>query len=208
MTSYANTDNQTANEQPHLEEVMFVEMDLPSGWLRLHTRIGNIVWGGNTYLGVGQFGELGDIDEDAMLRPSGVAVTLTGVDSSVITAAKDEACFGRHIAIYRGMLNLSTMQLIADPELEFKGLLDTFTCTLGANTGSIVAQCEGELARWQRHNNSLLTHESQQALFPGDRGFDQIQFTQNRKIDWRKGNVWQGSSQVLRRTNATRIGPR
>lgn len=205
MTAYASNTNQTANEQPHIEEVLFVEMDLPSGWIRVHTRIGNIVWGGNTYQGIGHFGQVGDIDEDAMLRPSGVQLTLTGVDSSVITAAKDEACFGRQVAVYRGTLNVSTLALAADPEIEFKGLVDTFTCALGERTGSVVAQCEGELARWQRHNNSLLTHESQQSLYPGDRGFDQIQFTQNRKIDWRKGNVWQGTSQALRRSG-TRFG--
>jgi hypothetical protein len=140
-----------------------------------------------------------------MLRPSGVPITLSGVDAALITAAKNESAFGRAVKVYRGMFNLTTMVLVDTPELEFSGLVDTFDCVLGQNTGSITAHCEGELARWQRHSNSLLTHESQQALFPGDRGFDQIQSTQNRKIDWRKGNVWQGTSQTLRKVNAQRF---
>jgi hypothetical protein len=125
VTSYANTDNQLANEQAHLEEVYFVEMDLPSGWLRLHTRSGTLSCRGSPYTGVGQFGELGDIDEDAMLRPSGVTVTLSGVDSSVITAAKEVGITvpivvrleGTNVALGKQMLKDSGLALIPADDL-------------------------------------------------------------------------------------------
>jgi hypothetical protein len=82
---------------------------------------------------------------------------------------------------------------VADPQLVFRGLMDFMTVELGANSGAIVVQCEGELARWQRHSGSLYTHESQQTYYTGDRGFDQIPYLQNRRIDWRKSNVWQSA---------------
>lgn len=191
MTAYASSTNQSTAEAAHLEHVHFVALDVPSGYVRLHTRIGTVTWGGNSWLGVGKLGDISDIDEDAMLRPSGVTVTLTGVDSDLITSAMTEKYHGRAIAVYEGFLNTSTMALVADPEIKFSGLMDYMSITLGEGTGSISIQAEGELARWQRHNNSLYTHESQQALYSGDRGFDQIPYTMNRKIDWSKSNVWQ-----------------
>ena len=203
MTAYASATNQAAAEAVHVEHLHFVALDLPSGYLRLHTRTGTITWGGFSWLGVGQFGDISDIDEDSQLRPSGATITLSGVDSALITAALTEKYHGRSIAVYEGLLNLSTMVLVDTPEIIFKGLMDFMTVSLGAGVGSITVQAEGELARWLRHNNSLYTHESQQALFAGDRGFDQIPFTQNRKIDWRKSNVWQASSKAAR---ATRYG--
>jgi hypothetical protein len=201
VTAYASSTNQTAAEQVHVEHIQFVHLDLPSGHLRLHTRIGTIAWGGNDWLGVGKFGDLSDIEEDAQLRPSGVTVTLSGVDSALITAALTEAYHGRLIAIYEGFLNLSTMALLDTPETKFKGLMDYMTVTLGDHGGAITIQAEGELARWQRHSGSLYTHESQQAIYPGDRGFDQIPFMQSRKIDWRKSNVWQSESRARRIRN-------
>lgn len=204
MTAYASSTNQSTAEAGHLEHLHFVELDLPSGYLRLHTRIGTVTWGGNSYLGVGKLGDISDIDEDAMLRPSGVTVTLTGVDADLVTSAMTEKYHGRAIAVYEGYLNTSTMALVADPEVKFKGLMDYMSVTLGEGGGSISVQAEGELARWQRHSGSLYTHESQQALFSGDRGFDQIPFTQNRKIDWSKSNVWQAPVAIRQFIRVTR----
>jgi hypothetical protein len=199
VTSYASSTNQTAAEAVHVEHVHFVHLDLPSGHLRLHTRSGTITWGSADWLGVGKFGDLSDIDEDAQLRPSGVTVTLSGVDSALITTAVTEKVHGRQIAVYEGFLNVSTMALVDTPETKFKGLMDFMSIELGEGAGSITVHAEGELARWQRHSGSLYTHESQQAIYSGDRGFDQIPYMQNRKIDWRKSNVWQASSREARR---------
>lgn len=194
MTWYVSGSNQTAGEAAHVEIVTLVAMDVPSGYLRLHTRTGTITFGGYDYLGVGKFGGVSEIDEDAQLRPSGVTVTLSGVDAALVSSAITEAIHGRAITIYQGYLNLTTGALIADPEIVFRGLMDYMAIDLGQNTGSITVQCEGEMARWLRHNGSLYTHESQQALFSGDRGFDQVPFLQNRKIDWSKSNVWQSTA--------------
>lgn len=188
MTWYANSTNRTTADGSHVELVSFVALDLPSGYLRLHTRLGNIVWGGNTYLGVGKYGGISDVDEDAQLRPSGVTITLSGVDSDLVNSAMTEKYHGRAISVWQGYVTESTGALVADPQLVFSGLMDYMSVELGGNTGSISVQCEGELARWQRHNGSLFTHESQQALFAGDRGFDLIPFIQNRTIDWSKKN--------------------
>jgi hypothetical protein len=193
VSDFESGENQAAAEAPHVEQVHFVALDLPSGYLRMHTRVGSMTWGGFTWLGVGQLGDIGDIDEDAMLRPNGTDVTLSGVDAALVSAAMTEKYHGRAIAVYWGCLDPSTQVLVSTPETIFAGLMDYMECHLGAGTGSISVHAEGDLARWQRHRNSLYSHESQSANWPGDRGFDQIPFMQTRKIDWRRSNVWQST---------------
>jgi hypothetical protein len=204
VTAYADSDNQAAAEAVHAELCTFVYMDMPSGALRLHTRGGTITWGSADWLGVGKFGTISDIDEDAQLRPSGVNITLSGVDAALVSSALTEDYHGRAISVYQGFLNVSTMALVADPEEIFTGLMDFMTIDLGQGTGSISLQCEGELARWQRHGGHLYTHESQTALWSGDRFFDQVPFLKDRKIDWTKSNVWQSTSQDARNSAAVR----
>lgn len=196
MTWYTSGTNQTAAEQVHVEKVTFVSLDFPSGFLRLHTRTGTLTWGGYDWLGVGQLGSISDIPEDAMLRPNGVTLTLSGVDAQTVTAAVFEAYHGRTALVYTGFLNISTFALVADPQLEFRGLMDTMTVGLEADTGAITVQCEGELARWQRHSGRVYSHEAQQEIFEGDRGFDLIPFIQNRTVDWTKKSTWGAISQA------------
>lgn len=191
MTWYESAANQTAAEAEHVEGVVFVDLDLPSGHLRLHTRTGTLTFGGNDYLGVGKFGGIEAVTEDAELRPFSVSLKLSGVDSALMTAALTEEYHGRAAIVYFGLLDTDTLALIADPEMPFRGLMDTMQCELGPNTGTIVVTCEHEFARWRRHQNGLYTHESQATYVAGDRGFDQVPHIQQRTINWSDhGGTW------------------
>jgi len=198
MTAYASSTNQSTAEAAHAELITFADLDLSSGHLRVHTRTGTISWGGNSYDGVGKFGTISEISEDSMLRPNGVTVAISGVDAALITAAMDETYHGRTITLYQGFLNTSTFALVDSPEVIFRGLMDVMTVELGPNTGTIQIACEGELARWQRFTNLLYTHESQQTLYAGDRGFDLVPAIQGRTINWIKKSrfpdIWTAAS--------------
>lgn len=211
MTWYTDAANQSAAEGVHVEGVTFAALDFPSGYLRVHTRVGTLTWGGYDWLGVGQFGGVSEVSEDAMLRPSGVTLTLSGVDTNVVSAAVFEAYHGRAAYVYRGFFNTTTLALAADPQLVFRGLMDTMEVELGQNVGSIAVTCEGELARWQRHQGALYSHESQAALMVAhgdttDRLFDQIVNIQNRTIDWSKKAMW-GQIALIGRTVRIRRNP-
>ncbi len=190
MTWFQSGSNQTAADAVHVEEVTLVEMDLPSGYLRLHTRIGDLVANGNTFLGVGKFGSISDIDEDAALRPAGVTFTLSGVDSALVTSARTEAYHGRAVVVYEGYLNVTTLALIAAPEVKFRGSMDKMVIDLGTENSSITVHAEGELARWNRSSGLLFTAESQRLLYPNDKGLDNIIKIQNRTVNWEKRYNW------------------
>jgi len=190
MTWYADNANEAAAAAAHSEVVEFVRLEFPSGILTLHTRLGTITWGGYAWLGVGQLGTIGELTEDAMMRPSGVALTLSGVDTSVVQAATEDDYHGYPVAVYKGLLDVTTQQLVADPQLAFRGLIDKVEVELTAGGGTVTVHAEGELARWDRNQGLLYTNESQQSLFPGDKFFDRIPIIQNRTIDWTKKSNW------------------
>jgi len=190
MTWFQSAANQTAAIQPHAEVVTFVDLDFPSGHLRVHTRTGTIAWGSGSpipqWLGVGKLGSIEMIREDAELRPNTVTLSLSGADAALVTAAMDEAYHGRAVRIYQGLLDLDTFVLVATPETVFTGIMDYMTVTLGQNTGSITVQCESELARWDRPRMLMSTPESQQLLYPDDTFYDMVPVVQSRTVDWAK----------------------
>lgn len=188
MTWFENAANQSAATAAHAEWIAFIEMDFPSGVVRLHNRTGTIRWGSESpipsWLGVGKLGTIEMVQEDAELRPNSVRLSLSGVDAALVTAAMTEAYHGREVAIYDGFLNVDTLALVANPEVRFRGVMDYMTVDLGTNVGTITLTCESELARWQRERSLLYTHESQQLLYIGDRGFDMVPTVQSRTVDW------------------------
>ena len=190
MTWYADNANETAAAAAHSEVVEFVRVEFPSGTITAHTRLGTITWGGYTWQGIGQLGTVSELTEDMMLRPSGITLTLSGVDSAIVNAVVEDDYHGYPATIYRGLLDPVTQQLVADPQLAFRGLIDKVDVELAAGGGMVTVHCEGELARWDRHQGLLFTNESQQSLFPGDKGFDLIPRIQNRTIDWTKKTNW------------------
>ncbi len=184
MTAFADSANQSAAEQPHIDVVHFALLDFPDGILRCCTHTSSLTWGGETWLAAGQFGGISEIAEDAMLRPNGCTLTLSGMDATVANAAMNEDYHGRTVAVYEGYM--SGGALIAAPELLFRGIMDVMTIEVGATESTVSVQCEGELARWERHSGLLYTHESQQQVYPGDNFFDQLPLIQNKTISWVK----------------------
>jgi hypothetical protein len=190
MSWFQQPANAAAAIAPHAELTTFVDLDFPSGHVRFHTRTGTVYWGtqspDHAWLGVGKFGAIDVVREDAELRPNSVVLTLSGVDADLVSAATSELYHGRAVAVYDGYLDTTTFALVAEPELRFRGVMDYMTVTFGRNSGIISLNCESELARWQRPRALLNTHESQQLLYEGDRFFDMIPVLQTRPVDWSK----------------------
>jgi hypothetical protein len=189
VTWFEQPENEAAALDEHAITVDFVDIDFPTGHLRLHTWVGQIIWGTNLWEGVGKLGEITGGEEDAEMRPVSFSMRLSGVDAALVQAARSEEYHGRTVRVYRGWFNRDTGVLVATPEQRRVGLIDSMRVSLGLNTGSITVTCETELARWQRPRGLLYTHESQQLLYPGDRGFDMVPTIQTRVLDWSEGRT-------------------
>ena len=190
MTWFTESNNQSAATAAHAEIVYFVELEFPSGTLRMHTGVGTVQWGAGSpipeWYGVGKLGGIAPIKEDTELRPNGLTLTLSGVDSDLITAAMTEDYHNQPVRVYIGFRDTSTFALTADPELAFSGVMDYMTISQGEQFGTITVHCESEFARWARPRTLLFTRESQQLLYDGDLGLDFVAIIQSRVVTWDK----------------------
>ena len=85
--------------------VMLVELDFLSGFVRVHSAVGNITFEGNTYVGTGQLGTISTIEESTELQAYGLRLQLTGIPNTLISTALTEHYQGRAARIWAGAMD-------------------------------------------------------------------------------------------------------
>jgi hypothetical protein len=162
-----------ANRQ-EVVPVVFVFLDIEGSPLYLNNSNCNFEWDGQTWLGTGQMGDIEAISEAQDLIAQPVSLTLSGVDSDVVTDAMDANYKGRDVVIYLALLNPDTLAFEDEPEEIWSGFMDVMKLEKGQNHGQINLTCE----HWLRIAPviSLYTDQEQQVIESGDRFF---QFTKD-----------------------------
>lgn len=168
--------------------VILFYANFPSGAVRAWSGYGNLVFDGNTYTGVGDFGGVSEITEGTDQAARGVQFMLSGIPSSLVSTALSEEYRGRTCSLWLGALN-SSGALIADPYLLFSGRMDTMSIELGGDTASITLTGENRLIDLKRVRARRYTHEDQQIDYPGDLGLEYVAGLQDKKIFWGQSNA-------------------
>jgi hypothetical protein len=172
---------------------IFVESQFPSGWLRLWSGLGDITWGGRTWAGAGTLLGIGAIEETADVVATGTTITLSGIPTDLVSACINDARQGLPGQIYLGFLT-EAGAVIADPVLAFAGRLDVPTILDGADRCEIQVTYESRLIDLNRSREWRYTHESQQQISPGDRGFEYVASLQEKEIRWGLGQSIAGQA--------------
>ncbi len=163
--------------------LIFVEMLFDSGTLRVCSAGYDFAWGGNTWVGVGQLGAVEPVREAETGEVSGLAFSLSGVPSTHISIAMNEAYQGRTVRVYVGLLD-ANYALIGTPVLEWEGSIDIMAIEDNGQTSTIRVTAENELFDFERPNVLLLTDEDQQKLFTGDLGLQYAAQMVDRPLVW------------------------
>lgn len=163
--------------------VVLFEGQFASGWLRLWSGLGDLIWNGQTWTGAGQLLSFGTLSETADVVASGLSVSLAGVPTALVTSAIDDARQGLPGRIYLGTLD-DLGAVIADPVMAFAGRLDVPDLTDGAQDCTITIAYESRLINLQTAREWRWTHESQQQLYPGDKGFAYVTTIQGLDVKW------------------------
>ena len=164
--------------------VIFVEMLFDSAPLRVCSAGYNVDWNGSTWLGIGQLGAIEEVKEGEGGEVSGLAFVLSGVPSANIALALGENYQRRVCNVYAGFLDLPTHAVLADPVLEWSGLLDLMSVSDDGNTGTIRVTAENELYDFARPSPLLWTDEDQRKLYPSDTGLRFAKQLNDRPIIW------------------------
>lgn len=162
--------------------VMFVELDFASGFVRVHSGVGDIVVGGNTFQGVGRLGDIEGINESTELKANGLRLVLSGVPNDLISIALSENYQGRACRIWIGALD-ANHRLIADAVGPFKYRMDTMTISTG-ETSTIRLSVEDMFADWDRPRARRYNDADQKSQYPTDRGFEYVGEMKDKTLFW------------------------
>lgn len=173
--------------QKQVYPIVLVQLTFTDGITYAWTGIGNLVWNGNTYTGVGQLGKIGPITEDTAVQAQGLELTLTGVPQNLLNEALGHCAQGNAVLVYFGFLDASG-NVIADPYLAFSGRMDVPTIDEGSDTATITLTAENRLIDLDRPRLRNFTEQDQILDYPTDTGFTFVPNLQQLNLIWGKGN--------------------
>lgn len=180
---------QTAAEGMLVRPVVLVHLALDSGAVYVNSSDRNITYNANIYIGIGALGSVSVVQESSGLQASGVKLTMSGIPASHVTMVLDEDYQGRAVTIYQGFLD-DTYALIADPILQWTGLIDQMGIIIG-ETATVNLTAENKLVRWETPNIHRYTDADQQQRFSGDLGLQFVAQTVEREILWGRARARQ-----------------
>ena len=170
--------------------IVFVDIVLHDSTLYLHNALGSYTFGGQTYLGVGDFGGIGSVEEGVALSPYNITLTLSGLDATLMSDVLTEAFYLRAVNLYIGAMD-STGALVADPDKIWSGFTDHAEIVTG-EVNAIRLICESELIIFERNNGRVFSDADQQNAFSGDVFFEYLPQMEDLKVVWR-GRVVSGN---------------
>lgn len=169
--------------------INLVKLELDSGNILVHSRLGDIVFDGATYTGIGQLGIIEGIEENSELSRSAVRLTLTGIEAALVSVVLGEYYQGRRATIYSGFVDVESGALIGTPAMMFRGKVDTAPIKLTGATASITLSVENELADWDKPRIRRYNEADQKARFPSDNFFKFAEQATDKQLVWGRASA-------------------
>ncbi len=142
-----------------------VELILPNEIIRIHTGVGELVIEGNTYLGVGQLGQVATVESSSDDKPVTVEVTLSGIPGNVLSDALGARIRGSSARVIIFVQDQNgTVKSAADSVV---GSVTEYNVQLGEDN-SVRIGVSDEFALYEHAPNNYWSEQSQLALYPGD----------------------------------------
>lgn len=188
MSRIESSDNAAALALPDICIAVAVDLDFPTGHLRLHDAIGTISFGGHSYEGSGKIDLVDKVEEGIEVVARPLRLSLSGVDASMISLARSGDYQNRSATVYLCPMNTSTQQLVDTPETFWRGKMDTIRIRLGQGTAAMDVNCEHSLRGMP--SRARYTDSDQQMRYPGDRFFDRLTKIPGFIGKWGSASVW------------------
>ncbi len=153
------------------------------GDVRLWTGIGTLTVDGEDYIGAGGLIGFGGVNENFDLAATSSSVTLSGIPSEFISLALAEDYQGRPASISLVFFDDNGAPIDSAISI-FSGQIDIMAISDDGETSQITVQAETAVALFSVTNPRWMTQASQEARYPGDKGFSFVAGLQNREVIW------------------------
>lgn len=153
--------------------------------LRLASTPMNVVWGANTYIGLGQLISIDPVEETAELKAMSFVGRLSGVPADKVSLALNENIQGRLAVFYLAAFDTG-WQLLGNPgnSVWLRAQMDSQKIKVSGATAVIEITMRNRLAAWDEPNIQRYTDDDQKVLFPADNFFEFIAQMTAKAIRW------------------------
>ena len=161
-----------------------IQFNFLSGVSRVWTGQGNITHSANTWLGLGQFASIEGLQSSSMLSTDPITITLSGVDSALMSEVRNQATEirGRPCSIYLLMFG-SDWQPLDSAYLIEQYIMDKASFTVDGETRTMSISLTAEPLFSQKHIplTAFMTDQDQQAKYANDRIFERVPLMSGRQ---------------------------
>lgn len=161
--------------------ILATEIEFESGTTRVHTGTGQVLIEGNSYLGIGNLGQVDSIKESNVSSATQLNLTLGGLDTSLLATVLNENCVGRPASMFVGVLNDDFV--LIDYDVVFRGKIRN-TALLAGSKGAINITLTNIFEEWSHAKAWRYTDESQRKLNDDDRIFRYVAQMADRSLYW------------------------
>ena len=157
----------------------FAELEFESGWVRVHSGVGERIYNGQSYLGMGELGGIGQVTESASSSGNRMNLSLKVHDPALLGEAMNEDpngndCYIHLVAFDEHRRILEGADYVVDAEMVDMKIRRG---DVKKNIPAIINITVNDwIERWaQPVDAPKTTDEAQQFMHPGDRFFDLVE---------------------------------
>ncbi len=161
---------------------ILADLTFTSGVAHAWTGVGDLVWNGNTYLGVGSLGDCPGVTEGVSVQATGTSVTLSGIDATLLNDCLADIQIGAPATLWLGCYQNGA--IVGAPYQWFVGGVDKAPIVTGPKTMSITLSLESRMRLLQRGTNRRYTAADQRRYYPDDTAFDWVEILNDVALRW------------------------
>ena len=165
-----------------ISPAILAQLTFKSGTIWVWSGVGPLIYGGNTYKGVGTLGSIGAIVEGLSVQAAGTVISLSGIDPALYGDSMEDIVTGQPAKIWFALLSQGA--IIGAPFLAFSGLIDRPTVSEGGDSITISIALESRLTNLQRPNCRRYTSADQRIKYPTDIGMTWVEPLCNTANRW------------------------
>ncbi|MFH1806823.1 MAG: hypothetical protein ABID63_18235 [Pseudomonadota bacterium] len=162
--------------------VLLCRIGSADGDLRCWTGWGTLTWDGHDWVGIGDFGGVSEIEETTNIESTGPTYYMNGLGPDLLGYVQDVMGRGFPAELYVGAF--ANGALIGEPYPAQIGVTDQVEITDDGDSITAAVSTAGDLITLARARVRRYTDADQQAIHPGDRGFEFVEQLQDVEIDW------------------------
>lgn len=171
-----STEQQAALEKPVVREIYFAEFQYKSGTVRCCSLNVSVPWNGYTWLGVGSLAGIGAVEEAEGSTTKGMSFTLNAAQLEWLSLAIGDVdeYRGRKAKLWMCPLD-EGFQLIGEPEICWRGVIDAVAVEIDGDNGTITQKCETAAYGMRGSMPMRISAAQHKMKHPTDTGLDHLQ---------------------------------